>query len=164
MSAEEGLALCREPGWHLMNSSFCLVMTGVREMLTPVTNALAGAGDCLSRKDWLAAQLVEGNGRCSGRVEVYFEGVGVHGVCLPVGGELRAGGVPALGCGAAISAPEGPASAGAPAPFVWTRCGVLGWSGPWRSAPTPAGSSTTVCTGKTPASSAPVNVSLFPES
>ncbi|KAB0384430.1 hypothetical protein FD755_006347, partial [Muntiacus reevesi] len=28
------------------------------------------------RDGWLAAQLVEGNGRCSGRVEVYFEGVG----------------------------------------------------------------------------------------
>ena len=44
MSAEEGLALCWEPGWPLIDSSFCLVMTGVREMLTPVTNALAGAG------------------------------------------------------------------------------------------------------------------------
>lgn len=42
MSAAKGLALCQEPGWHLMNSSFCLVMTGVREMLAPVTNALAG--------------------------------------------------------------------------------------------------------------------------
>ena len=167
MSAAKGLALCQDPEWHLMNSSFCLVMTGKGRCWLQSPMLCRGLGDCLSPKDWLAVQLMEGCARCSGRVEVYFEGVWCT-VCDDLWGESDAQVVRKWCAGRwAAGQPsrplEGPASVGAPAPISWARGGVLGWSHLWRSAPTPAGSFSTVRTGKTPASSAPVNVSLSRE-
>ncbi|XP_047618644.1 deleted in malignant brain tumors 1 protein-like [Phacochoerus africanus] len=55
--------------------------------------------------DWLAVQLVEGFGRCSGRIEVYFEGAWCT-VCDDQWDESEAQVVcRQLGCGAAVSAP-----------------------------------------------------------
>lgn len=57
---------------------------------------------------------------------------------------------------------ERPPSARALAPFFWMMCSALGLRSPWASVLTLAGSSTTVGTRKTLASSAPVN--HFPSS
>uniref|UniRef100_A0A8C0T5A4 SRCR domain-containing protein n=1 Tax=Canis lupus familiaris TaxID=9615 RepID=A0A8C0T5A4_CANLF len=55
--------------------------------------------------DWLAVQLVEGSGRCSGHVEVYFEGMWCT-VCDDFGDEKEAHVMcRQLGCGTALSAP-----------------------------------------------------------
>ncbi|KAM8912003.1 scavenger receptor cysteine-rich domain-containing protein DMBT1-like [Lycaon pictus] len=55
--------------------------------------------------DWLAVQLVEGSGRCSGHVEVYFEGMWCT-VCDDFGDEKEAHVVcRQLGCGTAVSTP-----------------------------------------------------------
>lgn len=56
--------------------------------------------------------------------------------------------------------PERPTLAGDLAPSFWTTCSALGPRPLWGSAPMPAGSPTTVGTGKMLASSAPVNVFL----
>lgn len=58
MSAAKGLAPCQEPGWHLMNSSFCLLMTGVREMLAPVGHQRFGG-------DWGTAFLPKTGSLCN---------------------------------------------------------------------------------------------------
>lgn len=55
---------------------------------------------------------------------------------------------------------ERPTMARAQAPSFWTMCSARGLRPIWGSAPTPAGSSTTVSMGKTPVSPAWVNAFL----
>ncbi|XP_072660809.1 scavenger receptor cysteine-rich domain-containing protein DMBT1-like [Canis lupus baileyi] len=75
------------------------------KVVTPPTLCGVGGWGCLSPKDWLAVQLVEGSGRCSGHVEVYFEGMWCT-VCDDFGDEKEAHVVcRQLGCRTAVSTP-----------------------------------------------------------